>query len=162
MQPTTPTTWTYPPAPRRLPPRKFAWPWTVAAAVLALVLGVVGTLAVQRLAGPGTFTVRGSVDVTGGLGVAPFGAACDTAAVPGAADLAPGGQVVVYDAAGRALAFGVLGEGTRDAGGGCVMPFTVPGVPDGGGPFFVEVTHRGRVGFSRGQAGAVTLAVALR
>lgn len=163
MQPTS-ESYTQPPIPsppaRREP--RARWPWLTAGAVLLVAAAVVGTLLVQRaLDGGGTFTVRGSVDITGVYSAGSPGQPCDMSRRPGAADLAEGGQVVVYDASGRTLAIGTLGEGALTAGGVCRMPFAVGGVPDGPGPFAVEVTHRGRIAFTRAQAGAVEMSLPL-
>lgn len=155
---------TRPTAPRPPARGRPRWPLIVAVGVLAAVLGVVGTLAVQKLTGPdgigGTFTVHGSVEISSGAGLASAGQPCDESGNAGASDLAPGGQVAVYDAAGKLLAIGALGEGTLTGSGVCRMPFTVDGV-SGGGPFFVEVTHRGRIAFTRAEAGDVQLSLSL-
>jgi hypothetical protein len=153
-----------PPTPSRDRP---LWPWIALIAALAMAAGIVGTLAVQKLHGggpaasasPSTFTVHGAIDLVGAFGAG--GQSCDLSRRPGASDLAPGGQVVVYDNAGRSLAIGTLAEGALQPGGTCRMLFTVTGVPDGPGPFFVEVTHRGRIAFTRAQASFVPLSLNL-
>ena len=159
MQPTEPSAGPYPPAPKRLPPRKVPWPWALAVALVALALGVVGTLAVQKLTGhhagaAQTFTVAGRLHLTDG----------DTLlngcrGTGGYADIEAGAQVVVYDNAGKSLAAGELGPGAEDATG-CLYPFTVTGVPvGGGGPYSVEITHRGKIVFTRTQAGYLQMSL---
>lgn len=68
-------------------------------------------------------------------------------------DLRGGTQVVVTDAGGKKLAVGVLAKGTAggfvtDSDGtqramSCSLPFSVPGIPRGVGPYGVQVGQRG-------------------
>ena len=112
-------------------------------------------------AAPTTFTVRGNVSIVAGYPSGLVGRTCDTSQRPGATDMAPGAQVVVYDNAGKSLAVGMLTEGTILAGGICLMPFVVFGVPEGAGPVAVEVTHRGKVAFTRAEASDVEMSLRL-
>jgi len=102
---------------------------------------------------PATFTVTGTIAI-GGYGRSV--GSCDGSRHPGSTDLAPGGRVAVYDAAGKVVAVGVLAEGVASSGT-CWMPFTVTGVPVGAGPYAVQVNHRRRVIFSQAQAGNLAL-----
>src|SRR5690242_20530268 len=96
-------------------------------AAAAAMLAMVGACAshTSGTTPPGTFTVTGTIAIGGyGKGIR----ACDGAGHPGWTDLVPGARVVVYDAAGKAVAAGVLSEGATSFGT-CWMPFSVAGVP---------------------------------
>jgi hypothetical protein len=98
-----------------------------------------------------TFTVSGFVTAHGS-----FATACK--GVGRSADLHSGTRVVVRGAAGAALAGGVLEDGFADDDEPqrrCIFPFTVMKVPEGRGPFTVQVAQRTAVPFTRKQAGQV-------
>jgi hypothetical protein len=100
---------------------------------------------------PATFTVTGFVTAEGSFGLACKG-------VGSSADLHKGTQVVVLGAGGATLATGALGDGFADDDQPqrrCIFPFSVRKVPDGKGPFSVQVAHRPPVSFDRRRAGQV-------
>ncbi len=179
QQPTPPwqqpqTTWQQPqqqtytaaygdaPAPPAPPTRRSPWPWVAAGgAVLLAVIGVLTFLLVNHNSGKSpasTITVRGNLTLIGLIGDPTASGPCDASLRGGMGDIAPGAQVVVYDATGKTVGIGELQEGTID-GGACVMPFTVAGVPAGVGPYSVEVTHRGKIAFTEAEASDVELSL---
>jgi len=70
----------------------------------------------------------------------------------GYADIGEGSPVTVYNAAAQIVAIGALGKGgTLDAAGwSCLFPFEVAGIPSDSKFYQVEVSHRGKITFSRG------------
>jgi hypothetical protein len=65
-------------------------------------------------------------------------------------DVDAGASVVVTNEQGTVIGTGSLGLGSASPGGDCVFNFTVAGLPEG--RFYgVEVSHRGKVTFSREQ-----------
>lgn len=94
---------------------------------------------------PAVFTVYGSMTLT----VSQFSddqGYC--AGRDGYDDIAAGAQVVITDAAGAVVGVGKL-DGGQVSNLHCVFDFVIPGVPDGKPFYGVEVTHRGRVQYSR-------------
>lgn len=86
----------------------------------------------------------------------------------GFSDVAGGAQVTVTDAAGKVLAIGTLDHGvatgitTADVNGLpraelCTLLFTVTGLPQGVGPYGVEVAHRGVVRYDEGHLGIIRI-----
>lgn len=80
------------------------------------------------------------------------------------ADVGAGATVTVFDAAGKAIGLGSVGEGAlaKDADGygawSCGLPFTVTDVPELEDSIYsVEVSQRGQVNFSRADAANVIL-----
>ena len=63
----------------------------------------------------------------------------------GYADIRPGAQVVITDAASKTLAVGQLDLGKPNEAEDCVWPFAIDGVPGGLDFYGVEVNRRGRV-----------------
>lgn len=63
----------------------------------------------------------------------------------GYSDITPGAAIVVADSTGKTIATGSLTEGMGivPINGQCVMPFTVPNVPDGLTSYVVTISHRG-------------------
>jgi hypothetical protein len=107
---------------------------------------------------PQTFTVSGFVTANGS-----FGLAC--AGTGAWADLHRGTRVVVRAADGSRLGSGVLEEGFADDDAPqrrCIFEFSVPGVPEGDGPFLVQVAERPPVSFERRQAGQVAVTLGRR
>lgn len=101
----------------------------------------------------GTFTI---VDSTDGFS----GGSCR--GTGGYSDLGAGTSVSVFDAADRLIAVGSLGHGaTADSAtrsSRCTFPFVVVDVPDK--PIYqIEVSHRGRVPFSRAEAAGVAMTI---
>jgi hypothetical protein len=100
-----------------------------------------------------TFTVSGFVTAEGSFGLACRG-------LGASADLHAGAPVVVRDAEGARLAAGVLGDGFADDDAPqrrCIFSFSVPKVPEGTGPFSVQVARRAPVPFDRRDAAQVTV-----
>jgi hypothetical protein len=86
----------------------------------------------------------------------------------GFADIAGGAQVTVTDASGKVLAIGALWRGTAsgitssDVNGlpqaeTCTLPFSVPGIASGAGPYGVEIAHRGIVRFDEGNLDTIRI-----
>jgi hypothetical protein len=95
-----------------------------------------------------TFTVSGYVTAEGSFGLACKG-------VGPSADLHAGASVVVRGRGGSNLATGALGDGFADDDQPqrrCIFPFSVRKVPEGRGPFSVQVAQRRPVSFDRRQA----------
>ena len=65
-------------------------------------------------------------------------------------DIAEGGQVVVSDATGATVGVGRLADARYDEfRGRCTFTIIIKGVRDGGQFYSIEVTHRGKVQYSR-------------
>jgi|1185.fasta_scaffold100812_3 hypothetical protein len=98
-----------------------------------------------------TFTVSGFVTAEGSFGLACKG-------LGSSADLHVGAPVVVRGAGGAKLATGALGDGFADDDQPqrrCIFQFSVRKVPEGKGPFSVQVGDRKPVPFDRRRAGQV-------
>lgn len=136
------------------------WPWIAAAvsggAVLATLLALLlhrGPTAAPITgvdAPPGTFTLRGTLTLTGGPQSVAFAdgfAVVDPGELcfgrGGYNDIGAGTPVTVYDEAGTVVAHGVLGVGEAVRLGVCAFGFAVD-VPVGSTFYQVEVSHRGR------------------
>jgi hypothetical protein len=77
-------------------------------------------------------------------------------------DVSKGAQVTVYDASGAAIGIGSLEAGEEmdlGSGYGCVFPFVIEDVPAEGSIFSIEVSHRGRVNFTKGEASSLALSI---
>jgi hypothetical protein len=99
----------------------------------------------------GSFTVSGFVTAEGSFGLACKG-------LGSSADLHVGAPVVVRGAKGAKLATGALGDGFADDDQPqrrCIFQFSVRKVPEGTGPFSVQVGDRKPVPFDRRRAGQV-------
>ena len=102
-----------------------------------------------------TFTVSGYLTANGSFGLACRG-------IGESADLHRGTPVVVRDAGGTKVAAGALGDGFADDDAPqsrCIFSFTVRKVPEGNGPFTVQVARRPPVSFTRDQANLVEVMV---
>jgi hypothetical protein len=66
-------------------------------------------------------------------------------------DVDAGASVVVTNEQGTVVGTGSLGLGSASPGGDCVFNFTVAGLPPEARFYGVEVSHRGKVTFSREQ-----------
>lgn len=141
--------------------------WWIAGAVAAVVVVLAGAGAFLLLRGTGalggdTFTVRGSLTVSGFYPGGP-GGVCDGTVTDGFNDITAGAQVVIYDHTNNVVGTGALQEGSivplNHDFNVCKMAFTVPAVPAGKGPYWVEVTHRGRIQFTEAGAGDVELSL---
>lgn len=166
-----PSTWQapaeqLPPAPR---PRRVGLIAALAAGALVLMAATgVGVWLVTRptttAPAPGasaaTLTAWGSVVLQRGQFVWQSAADPTCQGLNGFSDLAAGTQVKVTDAAGKSLAVGALGrgvaegittEGGMDRATTCTMPFEVPGVAAGVGPYGVQLGQRGVLRYAEGQ-----------
>jgi len=138
---------------------------------------IVATVALLALAGcgsskpkpasvtkPATFQVDGILQLHDSIHYpsSDAGRPCDASLSNGYNDIVNGAQVVVYDAAGKILASGELYGGTITPGdaafGWCQFRFVVPGV-SGDGPYSIEVTHRGKIVFTKDQADNLSLTI---
>ena len=119
----------------------------------------VALIAIAALAGCGgdsTFTASGT------LGLVAVDAATDDcgSGTGGFDDISEGADVVIYDAAGKRLAFGSLKAGKPQGDGGlCVFDFEIPEVPRGKGPYGIEVGSRGQVSFSEDKAEDIAISL---
>lgn len=163
MQPTQ-TTWTQPPAPEPRPAR--SWPLLVVLVVLAAAVGSAGTLLVQKLGahhggGATTPAPARTFVATGRLTLQDMDTVrANCRGQGGYSDIQTGTQVIVYDASGKQLAVGQLGLGAAADAFDCIYPFVVTGVPVGdGGPYSVEVSHRGKIAFTRAQAAYIQMSL---
>lgn len=96
---------------------------------------------------PKTFTITGTIttDQVGG-GHTP-GHWCE---VPDTeSDVGPGSAIVVLNPSGVKVAIGHVGKSTNAHIYGCIMHFTVSGVPDKWGIYSVKVGHRNAIDYSR-------------
>lgn len=75
-------------------------------------------------------------------------------------DIRAGAQVTVYDAAGKAVALGTLGD-SELKDGECTIQFSVPDVPGGQAIYEVEVAHRGKVRYEEDRAKSGSIALTL-
>lgn len=125
-------------------------------AATLLVLAVVGcsasngapkTTPTTHKPSPKTFTITGTIRTDQvGLG-RKKGASCE---VPDTeSDVGPGSAVVVLNPSGVKVAIGHVGKSTNAHIYGCIMHFTVSGVPDKWGIYSVKVGHRNAIDYSR-------------
>lgn len=78
----------------------------------------------------------------------------------GYSDLTEGADIVIRDSDGKKIAIGELGAGSiPDEGAGCDFKFKVDDVPDAGGIYSIEVSHRGEVSFKKADADGLVLTV---
>lgn len=140
------------------------WPHPLVTGIAGLVVGAGIVGAVWGLSGggsstPTTFTLRGTMTLTGDN--VPAGATSeDCTGYEGYADIARGASVTVYDQDGKVVASGALGTG-KPKSAACVFPVSVAGVPEGSRFFQVEVSHRGKLTVSAADARAGKFAASL-
>jgi len=104
--------------------------------------------------GPATFNISGQLDLQGRDNW--LKAAGNCFGIDGYDDIDSGAQVVIRDGDGTKVAIGALEDGyVQD--GDCIFLFFVTDVPEGGGVYSVEVSHRGEVAFSEDEAGVLHL-----
>lgn len=118
--------------------------------VLVAIAAAVGIAMSLAGCGTNTFTLNGDLAAESCIGTG------------GYRDINAGATVTVYDATGKVVAVGSLGEGTRDSGAiYCRFPFSIPEVPDNSDFYSVEVSHRGEVTFpaDRARNGDVHLSI---
>ncbi|MEV7121714.1 hypothetical protein [Kitasatospora griseola] len=72
----------------------------------------------------------------------------------GYSDIRTGAAVTVYNESGTVLATGTLGPGSPKGAHGCVFTVTVSEVPKGPKFYQVEISHRGKINLSSGEAEA--------
>jgi hypothetical protein len=146
-----------PPMPEVPPSRPRRWPHLLVAAVAGLVVGagavgVAWAMSSSGSSAPSTFTLRGTMTLTGDN--VPSGETSeDCTGYSGYEDITKGAGVTVYDSSGKVVATGALGAG-KPHSAVCVFAIAVPGVPDGSKFFQVEVSHRGKVTVSAAEAKA--------
>ncbi|MGW1160375.1 hypothetical protein ACWD48_19585 [Streptomyces sp. NPDC002519] len=146
-----------PPMPDVPPANPRRWPHPLVAGLAGFVVGaaVVGLIWGLSSGGsstPKTFTLKGSMTLTGDN--VPTGETNeDCTGYSGYDDIRAGTSVTVYDNDGKVVGQGVLGTGKpKDAA--CVFAVSVPGVPEGSKFYQVEVSHRGKVTVSAAEAKA--------
>lgn len=114
------------------------------------VVGLVWALSSGGSSEPASFTLRGTMTLTGDhVPSGPTGEDCT--GYSGYDDIREGASVTVYDSAGKVVATGALETG-KPSDGACVFTAKVPGVPDGSKFYQVEVSHRGRLTVSAADA----------
>ncbi|UQS21421.1 hypothetical protein L1857_00545 [Amycolatopsis thermalba] len=138
------------------------WPWVFLAVVItASALAVVITLMVtsgEEDRGPTTFTVTGTFTLKDGVtAYAPDGGDCQGSR--GYSDISGGAQVTVYTSSGSVAAIGQLGPGRHGPSVSCQFDIVIPNVPTGQGPYQIEVSHRGKIGFSEQEANRVAISL---
>lgn len=111
-----------------------------ATVVIGTLLSVLSSPENRPPVAPKTFTLTGTLTVPGEV----KSGACITKA--GYDDIGLGTGVTVYDASGKVLAVGTIGNG-RESGFRCAFSLTVSGVPRDEGFYQVEVASRGKVAF---------------
>jgi hypothetical protein len=137
----------------------------LAASVAGLVVGAGGVGLVWGMSGSPAakpFVLRGSLVLSDPTPTDSNFTGCTGSG--GYDDIVPGAAVTVYDAGGRVVANGALGEGryaSTDSTAPCVFKFAVPGVPDGAKFYQVEISHRGKLTVSAAKAKAGTFASSL-
>lgn len=136
-----------PPPPPRIPGRRVALIiiGTVVVTAAATV-GVVALVGGFSSGGP-TFTLHGTLTLVPDREVPDVTFGNDCQGEGSYSDLTPGAAVTVADPQGH-----IVGTGTLQVGAGqeqptgfnnCVMPFSVPHVPDGLSSYSVTISHRG-------------------
>lgn len=150
------------PAPAPEVGRRWSHPLVTGLAGLAVGAGVVGL--VWGLSGggssaPASFTLRGTMTLTGD-NIPTGDTSEDCTGYSGYDDIARGASVTVYDSAGQVVATGALGTG-KPKSAACVFPVSVAGVPGGSKFYQVEVSHRGKITVSSGEAKAGGFAASL-
>lgn len=142
--------------------RRRLHPLVTGLAGLVVGAGVVGLAWGLSAAGPSTpktFTLRGSMTLTGDN--IPTGDTDeDCTGYSGYGDITEGAGVTVYDSTGKVVATGALGTG-KPVSASCVFPVRVPGVPEGSKFYQVEISHRGKVTVSASEAKAGWFAASL-
>lgn len=126
---------------------------------------VTGTLTLHQNAGTMIMTGANGTPVTQNYGTPAFtntGNYC--AGKGGYSDITAGAAVTIYNADGTIVGAGNLGAGVADShtthngnttitsAGGCAFPFTVTNVPTGSSFYQYEISHRGRITFTLGEA----------
>lgn len=107
-------------------------------------------------AGGETFTVIGTLTLIDSGNENLGGGGCEGGG--GYSDMTEGAQVVVRDATGKTIAVDALQAGTRADSVTCEFGFEIFDVPPaGGGPYSVEVSHRGEISFTQAEATDVAL-----
>jgi hypothetical protein len=141
------------PMPEVAPTRPRRWPHPLITAAVGLLLGAGAVGAAWALSGsstPASFTLRGSLTLTGD-NVPSGDTSEDCTGYEGYDDIAKGAIVTVYDTAGRIVGSGALGTG-KPSSGACVFPISVPDVAGGSKFYQVEVSHRGKLTVSAAKA----------
>ena len=147
-----------PPTPEITPAPARRWPHPLVTGIAGLAIGaaVVGLAWGLSSSGgsstPKTFTLRGTMTLTGDN--IPAGETSeDCTGYEGYDDIAKGTSVTVYDSAGKVVATSALGTGKpKDAA--CVFPVSVRNVPANSRFYQVEISHRGKVTVSSSEAKA--------
>jgi len=137
------------------PGRRWPHPLVTGLAGLAVGAGAVGLawgLSGGGSGAPGTFTLRGTMTLTGD-NVPSGDTSEECTGYSGYDDIAAGASVTVYDSNGKVVATGALGIG-KPKSAACVFPVSVAGVPEGSKFYQVEVSHRGKVTVSSAEAKA--------
>jgi len=141
------------------------WVVQLAAGVAGLVVGAGGVGLAWGMSGSPVakpFVLRGSLVLSDPTPTDSNYTGCTGSG--GYDDIVPGAAVTVYDAGGKVVANGALGEGryaSTDSTAPCVFKFVVPGVPDGAKFYQVEISHRGKLTVSAAKAKAGTFASSL-
>lgn len=156
-----------PPAPENPPAPARRWPHPLITGLVGLAVGagVVGLAWGLSSGGLGpvqTFTLRGTMTLTGPTPLDYDHKACTGSG--GYDDIVKGASVTVYDAGGKTVATGALGAGryaSEDSTAPCLFPVSVPGVPGGSKFYRVEVSHRGQITVSAADAKAGAFAASL-
>jgi hypothetical protein len=153
-----------PPMPETPPEKARRWPHPLVTGLVGLAIGAgaVGLawgFSASGSSTPATFTLRGTMTLTGDN--IPTGDSNeDCTGYSGYADITEGASVTVYDASGKVVATSALETGKPDSGA-CVFIAEVPGVPEGSKFYRVEVSHRGQITVTAAEAKAGGFAASL-
>jgi hypothetical protein len=119
-------------------------PWliggAIAGAIAAVTIAVANTGDRLPLVGPSEFTSHGILT----LHQDGFDEPKQCTGYYGYGDIHSGTDVTMWNADGKVLGVGQLGDGFVVAGA-CAFPWTVDGIPGGEGPYQYEISHRGRL-----------------
>ena len=114
-------------------------------------------------AAPATFELRGTISLDNSdatMGKIRDDGYRQCAGERGYSDIRAGAQVTVYDASGKAIALGSVGD-SRNKDSECTLWFTVANVPGGEAIYQVEVANRGKVRYDEQQAKSGAIALTL-
>lgn len=144
-----------PSAPEEPPAKTRRWPHPLVTGLsgLAIGAGIIGLawgLSNSGSSTPKTFTLRGTMTLTGD-NIPTGDTSEDCTGYSGFDDISEGASVTVYDSTGKVVASGALGAG-KPKSAACVFSVSVPGVPEGSKFYQVEVSHRGKLTVSSADA----------
>ncbi|MCX4824878.1 hypothetical protein OG883_34500 [Streptomyces sp. NBC_01142] len=124
-------------------------------AVGAGIVGGVWAVSASTWGATDAFELKGTMTLVGGGSEIGRPSTGGCRGLGGYSDIIPGAAVTVYDAAGKVVATGSLGEPKYSGSGftlACAFPVSVPDVPKGSKIYQVEVSHRGKISIGSDEA----------